>query len=109
MYTLTIYLDTDDEEKALLARAHILTELTDNVGQHDTVSWSLDDSVVKLDGYDDVSVISIAAECLQCHEGFNPADHNDTIHIERADGTPCGGQGVIVGEVLSLPRSQKGS
>lgn len=33
----------------------------------------------------------LEALCGTCGETFNPADEDDTIHIERADGTPCGG------------------
>ena len=40
----------------------------------------------------------LEAECTKCGDIFIPADEDDTIHIERSDGTPCGGQGIIVGE-----------
>jgi hypothetical protein len=40
----------------------------------------------------------LEAECAKCGETFIPADEDDTIHIARADGTECGGQGVIIGE-----------
>jgi len=36
--------------------------------------------------------------CRTCGETFTPSDEEDTIHLEREDGTSCGGQGVIVGE-----------
>lgn len=47
------------------------------------------------------NVVSIAAECQKCGEGFNPSDEDDLEHIARADGTPCGGHGQIVGVVLT--------
>jgi hypothetical protein len=43
-------------------------------------------------------VIALEAKCTKCGEHFNPADEDDTEHIERVDGTPCGGQGMILGE-----------
>lgn len=39
----------------------------------------------------------LEAECTECGETFVPADEDDLIHGLRADETPCGGLGVIVG------------
>jgi hypothetical protein len=35
--------------------------------------------------------------CAACSERFNPADDDDLIHLEREDGTACGGQGQMTG------------
>ena len=43
-------------------------------------------------------MIAMEASCTKCGETFNPADEDDLEHIERVDGTPCGGAGEMVGE-----------
>jgi|KBSMisStandDraft_5_1062788.scaffolds.fasta_scaffold2223786_2 hypothetical protein len=46
----------------------------------------------------------IEARCQTCDETFNPIDENDTEHLEKLDGTECGGQGIIIGRsVEALP------
>lgn len=40
----------------------------------------------------------LEAKCTKCGETFIPADENDTEHVQREDGTPCGGAGRIAGE-----------
>lgn len=42
--------------------------------------------------------IMLEAVCGKCGETFIPCDENDTEHIEREDGEPCGGTGEIIGE-----------
>ena len=37
------------------------------------------------------------ALCTKCDERFNPADEYDLTHIEKEDGTECGGRGVLMG------------
>lgn len=37
------------------------------------------------------------AICEKCGEVFNPVDDQDLEHIEKSDGTPCGGQGELTG------------
>jgi hypothetical protein len=37
------------------------------------------------------------ARCTKCDELFNPADEEDLIHVEQEDGTPCEGQGILMG------------
>lgn len=49
----------------------------------------------------------LEAECRKCGEIFVPADKNDTIHSETADGYPCGGVGVITGTWVRIPRTEK--
>lgn len=44
-------------------------------------------------------MICLEATCRDCGEVFIPADESDTEHLERADGTWCGGQGEITAEV----------
>jgi hypothetical protein len=46
-------------------------------------------------------MICLEALCLdpECSEVYIAADENDLEHIERADGTTCGGRGVIIAEV----------
>lgn len=39
----------------------------------------------------------LEAECQKCKEVFIPENEEDTEHIAREDGTPCGGEGVIYG------------
>jgi hypothetical protein len=41
--------------------------------------------------------VGIEAKCTRCGETFNPADEDDTEHVETVQGTPCGGLGVITG------------
>lgn len=40
----------------------------------------------------------LEARCERCRETFNPDDEEDLIHVQRDDGTECGGEGVITGE-----------
>ena len=40
---------------------------------------------------------TLEAICWKCDETFVPADEMDTIHLVKADGTDCGGQGEITG------------
>lgn len=42
--------------------------------------------------------VGLEAQCGTCGEHFVPADENDLVHLERADGSPCGGSGTILGE-----------
>lgn len=42
-------------------------------------------------------VVGYEALCLKCGESFVPADENDLIHIQKADETPCEGQGILIG------------
>jgi len=46
-------------------------------------------------------MICLEALCLDpdCGEVYIAAGEDDLEHVERADGTPCGGEGVIVAEV----------
>lgn len=44
------------------------------------------------------------AVCSQCGEAFNPTDDDDLVHIERQDGTPCGGHGQMKGQWQSSRR-----
>ena len=44
----------------------------------------------------------LEAKCKRCAESFVPADENDTIHGEKNNGNPCGGEGVILGEWILL-------
>lgn len=43
----------------------------------------------------------IEARCTRCEETFIPADDTDLEHVERVDGTACGGAGVIDRVVLA--------
>lgn len=43
-------------------------------------------------------VIGHEARCAKCGETFNPADEIDALeHIQREDGTACGGLGIMSG------------
>jgi hypothetical protein len=48
-------------------------------------------------------------QCLRCQEHYVPADEQDLIHLEREDGTPCGGTGMIVGEFFIAKKSSPSS
>lgn len=48
-----------------------------------------------------MSVVSYEAVCTRCGDTFNPADEADLVHLERADGTECGGTGYLLGATLS--------
>ena len=37
------------------------------------------------------------ARCKKCDEIFNPVDEDDLIHLTRADGEDCGGEGEMLG------------
>lgn len=41
--------------------------------------------------------VGFEARCGACGETFNPADETDLEHLRKADGTPCGGAGRMVG------------
>lgn len=43
-------------------------------------------------------MMGILEALCACGETFNPADETDLEHVERADGTPCGKRGEIIGE-----------
>ena len=53
----------------------------------DIVDLWLRAGMPELDGH----AISIASLCGRCDEVFCPSDVADQIHLEREDGTPCGG------------------
>lgn len=42
--------------------------------------------------------IGYEAKCTACGETFCPNHERDLVHLERADGSPCGGLGEMVGE-----------
>lgn len=44
-----------------------------------------------------MNVIGYEAECSRCGETFVPDGPDDLVHIVRADGVECGGQGVMRG------------
>lgn len=41
--------------------------------------------------------ISYEARCTRCGEHFCPADEDDLEHVERVNGEPCGGEGILLG------------
>lgn len=41
--------------------------------------------------------VGYEARCNKCGETFVPADENDLVHCEREDGTPCEGNGTLLG------------
>jgi hypothetical protein len=43
----------------------------------------------------------LEAECRKCGETFIPQDEDDLIHIERSDGTECGGECDIIRWVMT--------
>lgn len=51
------------------------------------------------------------ARCKTCAETFNPDSPTDLEHVQRVDGTPCGGRGLLLGvwqQTKSLPGPQRG-
>lgn len=48
----------------------------------------------------------LEATCLECQEIFIPEDEEDLVHLQREDGTPCGGMGEITREYF-FPRSKR--
>lgn len=42
--------------------------------------------------------MALEALCTRCDEAFNPADEDDLEHLADANGEPCGGTGILVGE-----------
>ena len=53
------------------------------------------DCILKRDSQS--SLISREARCQDCGEIFNPVSNEDLEHVERLDGEPCGGQGILSG------------
>lgn len=41
--------------------------------------------------------ISYEARCTRCGDHFCPLDEDDLEHVERVNGEPCGGEGILLG------------